>query len=573
MKLNNFLENYFPGVSTLAPVAINFYDEPTVFHQTVDLNKIISWPPNIFLILYSILEYTDKYRLIVSPQEHFSWKKEDLNTVNQLATQWLGLLKHQINFLDDRLPFHAGELKKYISVVFNHENFNISVYELLDRREFAHALFVLFISVDEAFETLNLCDETDFNIINRHILIRKLFMNEYENLSDNHGQFGFVTLKSNVPQSGLTINNLTQHLTVIKPSVKPKVVTNTIERNIYNKKSYNVLILPWPMEISHEAFLAKEMNNNLEMDEYFGFFEYKPGQDLKPQDFISVLISAIKRVRHIDLIILPECSLTVKAFERFQNILFECFGEKAPSLLAGVYGDDNAYIKNSAKLAFIGESKNFDSFEQKKHHRWFLDKNQLRNYNLSSSLEPNRKWWENISVSRRNLLTLHTLNGIKLCPLICEDLARQEPVAQAVRAMGPNLVVCLLLDGPQLSNRWPGKYAAVLADDPGSSVLSLTALGMTLRATGLGHPPSREVALWSEPGQGSETLILDDSAAGIVIELEMKDEKMWTMDGRYKTKPVLRKLFHTSISFDNPSQSVNMLKQTLIKELKRGGTL
>lgn len=573
MKLSHFLENYFPGVSTLAPTAINFYDEPTVFHQSVDLNKIVSWPPNVFLIIYSILEYTDKYRLIVSPQEHFRWKKDDLRTVELLASHWLELLTHQIDFLDNRPLFNAPELKSYISVVFAHENYNVSVYELLDRTEFAHALFVLFLSVDEAFEQLNLCDETDFNIINRHILIRKLFMNEYENLSDNHGQFGFVTLKSNVPQSGLTINNLTQHLTVIKPSVKPKVVTNAIERNVYNKKSYNVLILPWPMDISHEAFLAKNENNNLEMDDYFGFFEYRPDQELKSQSFISVIISAIKRVRHIDLIVLPECSLTVRAFERFQNILFECFGEKAPSLLAGVYGDDNNYIKNSAKLAFIGESKEFYSFEQKKHHRWFLDKNQLRNYNLSSSLEPNRKWWENISVSRRNLLTLHTLNGIKLCPLICEDLARQEPVAQAVRAVGPNFVVCLLLDGPQLSNRWPGKYAAVLADDPGSSVLSLTALGMTLRATGLGHPPSREVALWSEPGQGSETLILDDGAAGIVIELEMKDEKMWTMDGRYKSKPVLRKLFHTSISFDNSSQSVSMLKQTLIKELRRGGTL
>ena len=165
------------------------------------------------------------------------------------------------------------------------------------------------------------------------------------------------------------------------------------------------------------------------------------------------------------------------------------------------------------------------------------------------------------------------MDGIKLCPLICEDLARQEPVAQAVRAVGPNLVVSLLLDGPQLSNRWPGKYAAVLSDDPGSSVLTLTALGMTLRATGLGHPPSREVALWSEPGKGAESLILDDDAAGIVIELEMKDEKMWTMDGRDKIKPVLRKICHTSIQFDNPSQSVIMLKQSLIKELKRGGLL
>lgn len=573
MKLENFLENYFPGVAQLKPMPINFYDEPNVFHQDMDLNNIISWPPNVFLILFSILEYTDKYRLIVSPQEHFKWQKKDLDVVKLLSEQWLSLLSHQINFLESRPAFNAPELKKYLSVVFEHGNFPVSVYDLLDRSEFVYACFILLLSVDEAFSTLNLCNEGDLSVINRHMVIRKLFMNEHENLSDNHGQFGFVTLKSNVPQSGLTINNLTQHLTVIKPSVKPKIVTNTIQRNVYNKKSYNILILPWPMEISHEAFLETIDNTNLEMDDYFGFFEYKPELDLKLPDFVSVLISAIKRVRHIDLIVLPECSLSVKTFERFKSFLFEHFGEKAPSLLAGVYGEDNGHIKNSAKLAFIGESKNFDSFEQKKHHRWFLDKNQLRNYNLASALEPNKKWWENISVSRRNLLTLHTLDGIKLCPLICEDLARQEPVAQAVRAVGPNLVVSLLLDGPQLSNRWPGKYAAVLSDDPGSSVLTLTALGMTLRATGLGHPPSREVALWSEPGKGAESLILDDDAAGIVIELEMKDEKMWTMDGRDKIKPVLRKICHTSIQFDNPSQSVIMLKQSLIKELKRGGLL
>lgn len=573
MKFSNFIDNYFPGVTTLASAPIKFYDDPTVFHHTVDLNKIVSWPPNVFLILYSILEYTDKYRLIVSPQDHFRWKKEDLSMVTIVSNQWKELLRHQVNFLDNRPSFNAPELKKYLSVVFGNENFSESVYDLLNRKEFIHALFIIILSVDEAFSALNLCDETEMNVISRHIVIRKLFMNEHENLSDSHGQFGFVTLKSNVPQSGLTINNLTQHLTVIKPSVKPKIVTNTIQRNTYNKRSYNVLVLPWPMEISHEAFVATQNDNTLEMDEYFGFFEYKPEQDLKLQEFISALISAVKRVKHIDLIVLPECALSVKAFDKFQKLLFEIFGEKSPSLLAGVYGDDNNYIKNSAKLAFIGESKDFDSFEQKKHHRWFLDRNQLRNYNLSSCLEPNRKWWENISVSRRNLLTLHTLDGIKLCPLICEDLARQEPVAQAVRAVGPNLVVCLLLDGPQLSNRWPGKYAAVLSDDPGSSVLSLTALGMTLRATGLGHPPSREVALWSEPGCGSETLILDDNSAGIVIELEMKDEGMWTMDGRHKIKPVLRKIIHTSIPFDNPSHSVIMLKQTLIKELRRGGLL
>ena len=45
--------------------------------------------------------------------------------------------------------------------------------------------------------------------------------------------------------------------------------------------------------------------------------------------------------------------------------------------------------------------------------------------------------------------------------LICEDLARQEPAAELIRAVGSNLVIALLMDGPQLNNRWPARYAAV----------------------------------------------------------------------------------------------------------------
>jgi hypothetical protein len=66
--------------------------------------------------------------------------------------------------------------------------------------------------------------------------------------------------------------------------------------------------------------------------------------------------------------------------------------------------------------------------------------------------------------------------------LICEDLARQDPAAELVRAVGPNLLVALLMDGPQLANRWPARYAAVLAEDPGTSILTLTSLGMVERS-------------------------------------------------------------------------------------------
>jgi hypothetical protein len=44
------------------------------------------------------------------------------------------------------------------------------------------------------------------------------------------------------------------------------------------------------------------------------------------------------------------------------------------------------------------------------------------------------------------------------------------------------LLIALLMDGPQLKSRWSGRYAGVLAEDPGSSVLTLTSLGMALRS-------------------------------------------------------------------------------------------
>ncbi|HGX8477717.1 TPA: hypothetical protein ACJILO_004472, partial [Escherichia coli Nissle 1917] len=163
------------------------------------------------------------------------------------------------------------------------------------------------------------------------------------------------------------------------------------------------------------------------------------------QHFLSYILSTIKRVGSLELIIFPESALSQKHFNSLKTLLFETFGENAPSLLSGVYNSNDDIGENYALLSFIEESGNgFDTIRQDKHHRWCLERNQLRNYNLTSSLDPSKKWWENIAIGRRKLTTLHTNNGVSLCPLICEDLARQEPVAQAVRSIGPNLVVSLL---------------------------------------------------------------------------------------------------------------------------------
>lgn len=575
MELKQFILNYFPkcNIDDLENIELCREWEKINNSNQTDINIILSWPPNLFIILYSMIEYTDKYRLLVSPQKHFSWGTNYLDVVKIVSNEWFTLVDLQLGNKKKNIP--TSILESYINSIFNKQTLNTCTYDLFEQSNFTYAVFILTLAIDELFSNVNICNYKYDNKLQYSLVLRQLLAPKSlrGNLADNDCKLGFVTFKTNVPQSGLTINNLTHNLTFIKPSVSPLVIANKRIKRNYDSKSYNILFLPWPIEIEEDAFKEVTTTDKLKMDGYFGFFEYSPKKPSSASLFLSSIIAAIKRSGTIDLIVFPECSLSEDTFQRFKNMLFECFGKDAPSLLSGVYADEGNNVKNVAKLAFIGDSEDFDSVEQNKHHRWFLDNNQLRNYNLSAQLDPGRKWWENIPVGRRHLVTLHTPDGIKLCPLICEDLARQEPVAQAVRAVGPNLVVSLLLDGPQLAQRWPGKYSAVLSDDPGSSVLSVTALGMTLRSTGLGNKPSRGVALWSEPNKGSETLEIDENGVGIVIGLKLVEEKMWTIDGRSKQKSILRKQYHSTIypeNDDTNNAKVPYLKKQLTNLLSRG---
>lgn len=572
MKFGQFIKNYFPESELTTQENITL-SETWGNGTKKDLNKILSWPPNVFIIVYSLLEYTDKYRLMVSPQPHFTWDyQKDNVSVQFITTEWLALISAQSGQKRTSSISSYINLKYALGEVFNPHNFDIGIYDLMNTSKFAKCAMHLLLSVDELFSDVDICNYKLENRLQLLLLMRQTFaIKQRKNLADNDCKLGFVTYKTSVPQTGLTLNNLTHSLTCIKPSVLPEVVANKHLKQGYNKKSYNILFLPWPFEIESDSF--KPATDQIKMDGYFGSFDYRPDDKYEPSKFLQAILATLHRCGTIDLIIFPECALSDKTFNKYMILLHNLFDGNAPSILSGTFGNADPVSTNKAKLSFVGEL-GIDTIEQSKHHRWFLDESQVRNYNLASSLDPGRKWWENIAIDRRHLVTLHTSNGVKLCPLICEDLARQEPVAQAVRSVGPNLVISLLLDGPQLDFRWPGKYSAVLSDDPGSSVLSVTALGMTLRATGLGHPPSREVALWSEPGGRAETLKIEDDGLGIVVELELKDEPMWTLDGRKKVKPVLRKKKHTTVlprDANISNISVSNLQTELRKIIKKSG--
>lgn len=188
--------------------------------------------------------------------------------------------------------------------------------------------------------------------------------------------------------------------------------------------------------------------------------------------------------------------------------------------------------KNKVYTSIFYRNNVFVDWLQSKHHRWRLDRDQIRRYHLGDSLNPKEVWWEKIELEPRTCYFYVFRHGACLAALVCEDLARIDPVQATVRSVGPNLMVVLLMDGPQLERRWPGKYAAVLADDPGSAVLTLTSLGMVRRSIMPGDEEPREIALWKEPDGFARELKLPRGSHALLLTLSQSKEENFSLDGR-----------------------------------------
>lgn len=193
---------------------------------------------------------------------------------------------------------------------------------------------------------------------------------------------------------------------------------------------------------------------------------------------------------------------------------------------------------NSNSKNFLGIEKNFSrKYKQYKHHRWQLNSAQIKTYGLSQilSTENNMIWWESMKVPRRRVSFLNVGKNLTVAHLVCEDLARQDPIADLIRHVGPSLVVTLLMDGPQLKDRWSSRYASVLSDDPGASVITLTSWGMVKRYQSPYGLMSKVIALWSESGGGQRQIELAEGAQAVLLNLMLDTKNEKTADGRTET--------------------------------------
>lgn len=341
-----------------------------------------------------------------------------------------------------------------------------------------------------------------------------------------------VLPKQHTPQSGFNIRSITHHLSLCTASeVTPVWTQMPPQKDGYRARtSYNLMLAPWPLKMEASDLLPAGRESST--PERFGYFDYMPRRSdaVAPvKVWVEKLFKHAKAIgQDIDLIVFPECALTIKQWSAVSKVA----AKYDASVVSGVRSAaiDRGYGENSLRFK-VPYSWQIEE-AQHKHHRWQIEESQISNYGLGGTLDRSKSWWENISIHNRKLNFFAIRPELVVCPLICEDLARQDPVAELVRSVGPNLVIALLMDGPQISQRWSARYATVLADDPGSSVLTISSLGMVKLSRPRDCSPSRVFASWKDAFGNFVPLELAHNETAMILNLQFRPQDECTVDGR-----------------------------------------
>jgi hypothetical protein len=512
---------------------------------------LLNWPPDIFALSALILQNTGAYTCSV----HDNFKPRCTDVPSKLLDEGRKLRKS---------IRATAFVKKQWDVI--KQNYKLPVARINHETKLLEALLNLIGVSDEACKKLAFprpssgsdafYDEAVFYTLAEHpdTLCRNV-----------SSRLVRVLPKIHTPQVGLNIRNLSHYLALC-PGGDVSLGwyypgSHSLPDN--GESRLHLLLIPHPETVKAGSFSPAITSNcgRMPLADSFGFFSYRPesSKDWISKDFKLIIEDAIKKLKEDDNdlhgVILPEASL---ASEEEVLLAGEVLGELCPKafLLVGATeaNPKGGVGKNVLHYMFpmfqpfspkmhagINDSEEMQGvalIKQSKHHRWKLDEPQISRYGLN--LDKGKKWWEHIDITSREINFFSARNNLSYCFLICEDLARQEPVAPIVRAVAPHLVIALLQDGPQLGMRWAARYASVLAEDPGCSVLTLTSSGMVKldsQITSIRSPKKVKanagniVGLWRDQNTIKE-LCLPENKRAILLKLGSKTISEYSIDGR-----------------------------------------
>ena len=510
-----------PNITSDCEGSVASYFE--TFAPTPDWGELARWPPDIFALANLVLDHTGAYRFVVAPPAGLHWPP---------LPDWDGQVRRAGQAWSRGVSESGGRLpelvSRYWAIVTQNRNTPLAAIRGGDASQVAAALLGLHAMADEACAGVAASGRQQAPPLFEARAWRLL--QEQGSLSRISPARARIVPKTNSSSRGMTIRSLSRHLALSYEAVD--VRWRSIGPGPFAERSdYNIVLVPWPLAIEAKDFrpVAPDLIKNMDIDLY-GFFEFAPEAPVDCDLVGSLLEAAVERCGRVDAVAFPEAALRADAIPELERTLAE---HGATFLIAGVREPPSASMLGRNYLHFgVRTESGWNCYEQDKHHRWCLDERQIRQYHLCRSLNPKQLWWEAIDVGERRVHVIDVGGGVTTAPLVCEDLASLDEVSDVVRRVGPSLVVAVLLDGPQLTSRWPCRYSSVLTDDPGAAVLTLTSYGMAARSRPPGRRVSRVVAHWNSPVDGPQEIELAPRAAAILLSMSVEATTLWTADGR-----------------------------------------
>ena len=504
-------------------------------------DELLEWPPDVFALTDVILERAEAYRFVLSPPGGVLWppggEASWSDAVGQTARRWSAWAEDR----DGAVP----ELVAEKWAVFRKQA-GIPLEQLADGRDWrvCEALLTLHAIADEACAGLFVAlDRSDgdgciYRARGRELLARA------GSLARIHPHFVRVLPKIRTPPSGRA--SFSRYACVYRPGLETRWHKLPARHRGTDPQAEHaeLLLLPWPLRVRESDFRAVDGSVQRLAKEPFGFFEFAPAERLDLDLVDRVLLAARDEVDSVDVVVLPESAVEESELDALEALLdrhgvtYLQAGLRGRSPRPGGFGRNQMHVGVNPRLEKGGPLASspcggWFHIRQDKHHRWSLDESQIYQYHLGGALHPHIRWWEAIDAPRRSVQVVEVGEGITIVSLVCEDLAQNDDVAEVIRSIGPTIVSTALLDGPQLTSRWSARYASVLADDPGSAVLTLTSFGMAQRSRPSGHVSSPVIALWKDPARGSREISLEPGAQGVLLTVCGARATRRSADGRW----------------------------------------
>jgi hypothetical protein len=496
---------------------------------------LLEWPPDVFALTNLVLNRSEAFRFALDrwpPNRYPDWSE----AVLEAGREWSGWAQAPAGKLPDLVTDDWGVLRKRADAPLE---------DLADGREprLAEALLTLHAAADEACAGLGIALDTSdvtgciYRARGRELLART------GSLTRIDPRLLRVLPKVQTPPMGRPA--FSRYACVQAPPIATRWHKMPARHpgTTLSAEYANLLLLPWPLTVEAADFRPVEGSVRRLAKDPYGSFEFAPAERLDLPLLDRVLTAARRQAGSVDVVMLPESAVDasdvadLEALLDRHGVIFLQTGVRErpddPAVLPRNWihlGINPRLRKGSPPTSSDGDA--WFHIHQSKHHRWSLDESQVNQYHLASSLHPHIRWWESMEVPRRSLQFVEVAELV-LVSLVCEDLAESDVVAELIRSVGPNAVLAGLLDGPQLTSRWSARYASVLADDPGSGVLTLSSFGMVDRSRPHDHGSSRVVALWKDPYTGVREVSLEPGAHGILLTVSMDRATRRSADGRW----------------------------------------